>query len=257
MRKIDSVTDLEPQLANARDYWLGWGDAFRQDGDLVIFRSGVAHQVFNGVFRLTGTQPTSDALEEASRRLDGVPWMWHVGPDSREGLVDDLVSLGATLGGTSPIMSVDLDRVIEQDGPPELKIEEVDTPEALGEWVEAYVPLFGVTPDQNDTVKQVEANYAGAPGSLVRFAGRIDGRVAGTAALFDKHGVAGVYVVATGSGDRRRGIGTRLTAAALRAGQERGLRVGTLQASSTGALVYRRMGFEKVAEYQLLAPPKR
>ncbi|MFC9842685.1 hypothetical protein ACFWFF_37985 [Streptomyces sp. NPDC060223] len=38
-------------------------------------------------------------------------------------------------------------------------------------------------------------------------------------------------------------MGTALTTAALDAGRERGLSVGTLQASPSGTPVYRRMGF--------------
>jgi predicted acetyltransferase len=69
------------------------------------------------------------------------------------------------------------------------------------------------------------------------------------------HGVAGVYVVTTAEEHRRQGIGAVLTEAALRAGQERGLRVGTLQASGLGAGVYRRLGFSTVAEYELFKVP--
>lgn len=53
----------------------------------------------------------------------------------------------------------------------------------------------------------------------------------------------------------RDGTSTALTSAALRAGRERGLRVGTLQASELGESVYRRMGFATVAEYQLFQLP--
>lgn len=45
--------------------------------------------------------------------------------------------------------------------------------------------------------------------------------------------------------------GTALTVAALEAGRERGLSVGTLQASPSGFPVYERMGFRTVAAYEL------
>ncbi len=77
----------------------------------------------------------------------------------------------------------------------------------------------------------------------------------GTALLFDAHGVAGVYIVATAEACRRRGIGAALTAAALAEGRRRGLRVGTLQAGVLGAPVYAGMGFAKVEEYELFRPP--
>ena len=46
-----------------------------------------------------------------------------------------------------------------------------------------------------------------------------------------------------------------MTEAALRAGRERGRRIGTLQASPTGQSVYLRMGFQVVAEYKIFTPP--
>jgi predicted acetyltransferase len=73
--------------------------------------------------------------------------------------------------------------------------------------------------------------------------------------MLEAHGAAGVYVVTTAEANRHQGIGAALTAAALREGRERGLRVGTLQASAMGEPVYRRMGFETVAEYQLFQLP--
>jgi predicted acetyltransferase len=61
------------------------------------------------------------------------------------------------------------------------------------------------------------------------------------------HGVAGIYWVGTLEEYRRRGIAGALTAAALLEGRRRGLRVGTLQASSLGAPVYRGLGFEEIS----------
>jgi ribosomal protein S18 acetylase RimI-like enzyme len=243
--------DVQPQLDNARDYWLGWGGDYRRDDDLTLYRSDVAHSQLNGVLRLQKGR-AEDAMAEAERRLGGMPWMWWVGPDSRQGLAEELLAIGATSVGTLPVMAVQLDRVIGLDGPPELVVEEVSGPEALREWVQAYSPPFGVSANQIEAVARLEAERPGAPDSFLRLAGRINGQLVGTSMMVDLYGVAGIYVVAAAEEYRRRGIGAQLTAAALRAGQERGLRVGTLQASGAGAPLYRRMGFEKVAEYRLL-----
>jgi ribosomal protein S18 acetylase RimI-like enzyme len=53
-------------------------------------------------------------------------------------------------------------------------------------------------------------------------------------------------MVATREEHRGQGIGTALTVAALLAGRERGLKIGSLQAGSLGEPVYRRIGFETV-----------
>ncbi|WP_412080518.1 GNAT family N-acetyltransferase [Streptomyces sp. SCL15-6] len=70
--------------------------------------------------------------------------------------------------------------------------------------------------------------------TLVRFVGRLDVRLVGTAALYSSRGGACVYVVSTLKEFWGQGIGTQLTAAALNAGRAPGLRGGTLQASSMG-----------------------
>jgi len=254
-------TDLGPLFGNARDFLLGWGRAYRVDGDLALYRSGVSHPQLNGVLRLRHGG-LDDALAEATERLAGLPWLWWVGADSRPGLAEDLQARGATEAGKAAVMAIDLDeaikadRVIKTDGPAEVRVDELTGADDLTEWVRAYRSSFGVTPAQLDEV--VRAEESRPTGGVVRFACRIEGRTVGTSVLFDGHGVAGVYSVATVEGFRRRGIGARLTLAALRAGRERGLRIGTLLATSTGAAVYRRMGFAQVAGYRLVQlPPSR
>ncbi|MFB9469666.1 GNAT family N-acetyltransferase [Nonomuraea salmonea] len=241
--------DLEPHLANCRDYWLGWGAAARSGGALAYYRSDIAHSQLNGVLRAQDP----GRVRQAAEAMGDVPWLWWVGPDSAGGIADELVRHGAELAGAMPIMAVDLDRLAPVEQPAGLEIAPVD---ALEEWVNAYGPSFGVTGDLIDeAVRNESARTDDA--RIVRLVGRIDGRAVGTALLYDAHGVAGVYVVATAEPYRRRGIGAALTAAALQAGRERGLAIGTLQASGMGAPVYRRMGFVEVGEYRLFSPPPR
>lgn len=251
---VQKIIELEPQLANCRDYWLAWGEADRLDGDLTYYRSGLAHPQLNGVLRLQSSEQVGQFVDRAAGRLGGVPWMWWVGPDSARGVADRLADHGAVRVGAMPIMAVELDRVVADEGPAGLKIETVEGAEALSEWVQAYGPSFGVAPELTEDALRIEAGRADAS-SVVRIIGRLDGQAVGTALMLDAHGVAGIYVVATAEAHRRQGIGAALTAAALQAGRDRGLRIGTLQASGLGAPVYQRMGFEKVAEYQLFQLP--
>ena len=245
-------TDLGPLYDNARDFWLGCALRYRSSADLAIFRSGVSHPQLNGVLRLRHGG-VDEALCEAGRRLAGVPWLWWAGADSRPGLAEDLLARDAALVGSVPVLTIDLDRVYDETGPADLVIDEIRDAAELPEWIRAYRSSFGLTEDQIDDLLTVEK--ARSTSSITRFAGRIDGRIVATSLLFVRHGVAGVYQVSTVEGLRRRGIGTRMTAAALRAGQTRGLRIGTLVAGSRGASLYRRMGFTQVSRYQLLRPP--
>ncbi|SEG84724.1 Acetyltransferase (GNAT) domain-containing protein [Actinacidiphila yanglinensis] len=183
-----------------------------------------------------------------------MPWQWWVGPDSADGVADALVEHGAERIGTIPVMAVALDRVAEVTGPPELKVETVQGAEALTEWARTYGPSFAMGPELAHDIVRIEAARGDAP-RMVRLTARLEGKAVGTALMNDAHGVAGIYVVTTPEGYRRRGIGAVLTVAALAAGQQRGLHIGTLQASTLGEPVYTRLGFERVAEYQLFKPP--
>jgi ribosomal protein S18 acetylase RimI-like enzyme len=246
--------DLEAAMASIRDFWLGYGGEHRSRGDLTVFRSGMPDPQLNGVLRMRGGD-LDEAIAQVSSRLAGVPWFWHAGPDSYPGLHAGLLARGATQAEMMPLMTVPLDRVAAPEGPPGLVISELTEPDELGEWVHCYAPSFGIPMEAAGAVEQMEATRADPPGSYLRLAGRIGGVLAGTAALYDRHGVAGIYIVTTPPAHRRRGIGTAMTAAALLAGRDRGLATGILQATHDGEPVYRRMGFTTVGQYRLMQLP--
>lgn len=246
------MTTFDAQLANCRDYWLAWGHADRMDGDVSFYRSGLPHGQLNGVLRAAGGAAVDEYAGQLTERLRGVPWLWWVGPDSGPDVADRLGAHGAELVGTVPVMAMALDRPVPVDPPPGVKIE---TDAALPKWVDVYCACFGVPAAAVDDTLRVETERTDA-GPVVRFAATVEGRLVGTALLLTTHDVAGVYVVTTTPEYRRRGIGTAITAAALETARERGYRVATLQASSLGEPVYRRMGFEKVAAYRMYRFPE-
>jgi len=76
-----------------RAYLLGWDPDRPADSDLAIYRSGVPHWTLNGVLRVRD-HDLDDAIAVARHRLDGLPWLWWVGPDSDPGVADGLVARG-------------------------------------------------------------------------------------------------------------------------------------------------------------------
>ncbi|MEU0188085.1 GNAT family N-acetyltransferase [Streptomyces sp. NPDC006207] len=247
----DEISDIQPQLANCRDCWLQWGISGRSDSGLVYYRSGLLNAQLNGVLCLADCEPPDQAVDHALDQFVGVPWSWWVGRDSGPGVGDGLVRRGAVKVGTLPIMAVHLDKVASVQRPDALEIEATDDCDGVREWVRAYAPSIGVPPEAlADVIRAAEESRTDGS-HVVRVTGRVEGEPVATALMLDRQGVAGVYVVSTAPAHRRQGIGAAVTQAALGAGRERGLRIGTLQASSMGAPVYRRMGFEKVAEYEV------
>jgi ribosomal protein S18 acetylase RimI-like enzyme len=249
---IDSIHDLQPQLANLRAYWLGWGSTDDVHADLPVYRSVVPRRLLNGVLRLRGRTVTQ-ALPEIRERLAGTPWLWWVGADSDPEVTDDLHAAGATEVQTMPVMALALDQVPQTPWPAGLRIDRITEAADIVAYAEAYAPPLGVTGTAVAATVAGEINRSTRYDQLLRFAARIDGRVVGTAAVSISNGVAGIYVVATDPRYRRQGIGAAVTGAALRAARYRGLRVATLQASSAGEPVYRRLGFRTVTHYRLFS----
>ena len=87
------------------------------------------------------------------------------------------------------------------------------------------------------------------------FAGRVDGRIVATAALYIGTGLAGIYAVATDPDARGRGYGRALTTAALLEGRRLGYPTAALLSSELGFPVYRRLGFETVGTVSFFGSP--
>ena len=79
------------------------------------------------------------------------------------------------------------------------------------------------------------------------------GKAAACALVHLSHGIAGVYWVSTIAAARRKGLAEACTREVSNQGFALGARVVSLQASPMGFPIYRRMGFETIATYRLLA----
>jgi GNAT superfamily N-acetyltransferase len=84
--------------------------------------------------------------------------------------------------------------------------------------------------------------------------GYVDDEPVAAAAAILTGDVVGIYAVGTHDGFRRRGFGSAMTWAAIRAGVDTGCRVAVLQSSEMGLGVYRSMGFIQVCTYVLFEP---
>ena len=80
--------------------------------------------------------------------------------------------------------------------------------------------------------------------------GYLDGEPQAAAVSFTLGEVAYLCWVGTREAARGRGLGGAVSAAATRAGFERGARLATLEATDPGAPVYRRLGYETVGRYR-------
>ncbi|GGM22075.1 acetyltransferase [Streptomyces fumigatiscleroticus] len=238
-----------------RQYLMGWGEQESSEGELDLYRSGLAQPQFNGVVRLRSLDRVEQAVATARARLTGVPWWWWAGPDSPAGTAEALERYGAVPLGTVPLMVRPLDGTDEtQPSVDGLRVERVEDPVLLTELVRTYSASMGVAPDLEAGVVRIEARRADNA-DIVRLAAVLDGRVVGTTVVIMAHQVAGIFLVHVAATHRRRGVGGALTAAALRVGRERGTELAALGASAAGEPLYRRLGFTPVSEYHLLTVP--
>ena len=93
----------------------------------------------------------------------------------------------------------------------------------------------------------IAAAMTGAPDEVpIRlYRARRDGETASVLATIDHHDDLGIYYVATHPDHGRQALASRLLAAALREGRERGMRTSSLQSSAQGEAVYTRLGYER------------
>jgi ribosomal protein S18 acetylase RimI-like enzyme len=257
MKRTSDITaiygpdSLQAQQANLRAYWLGWGSWDRDDADQPMYHSGLRHPLLNGVLRIRGR-----SAAEVRRRFTGVPFVWWVGADSDPGLTEELIGLGVVREARLPAMAIELAKVEPVESDPDLEIGTVTSRADLIDYAAVCAEAFAIPDDQVSGFTNAEGFDRSAFSENVRFVARIDGQPVATSALSISHGVAGIYWVATREAFRGRGIGRALTTVALLAGRERGLNIGSLQASSLGEPVYRRIGFTTVGYYDHLRVPE-
>jgi ribosomal protein S18 acetylase RimI-like enzyme len=81
-------------------------------------------------------------------------------------------------------------------------------------------------------------------GRITAYLAVLDGQPAGTSMVYFAEGVAGIYYVAVLPESRGQGIGRAVTLASLIKAQELGSTAAILQATESGARVYRKLGFQ-------------
>jgi ribosomal protein S18 acetylase RimI-like enzyme len=248
---LQSIYDLEPQLAANRRFWAGWAGS-PSDTNLPLYRTDIQHVLLNGVLRIRN-RPLDEAVEEARKRLAGSTWLWWVGADSDEGTMEGLLARGAEQAVTMPIMAIDVTTVPAFEAPAGLRIQQMSGREEVQEYVRTYAEPLGLGTGDTGPVVEHELNHADP--ALVRLAGVVDGRTVGTCTLSLAPDLGALYCIATDASYRRQGVATALTVEALRIARESGRRIVTLQATSDGEPVYRRIGFKTVSYYRLFSLP--
>lgn len=127
--------------------------------------------------------------------------------------------------------------------PAGLKIVRVEDKETLQEWIHVASIGFEVAEEYEKVWYEFFAE-AVFEQPFWTYLALLNGQPVGTSQLFLSAGVAGIYNVTCVPEARGQGIGAAITQAPLLDAGAIGYRIGILQASSLGARVYRRLGFQ-------------
>jgi len=178
----------------------------------------------------------------------GVPAYWWVAPGTTPSDIGEILAAsGWSDPHPVPAMAADIDLVLSEARPDDLDLREVASPEELVTFRRLIEEIFTMPPQVTEFLDPLE------DGSLRLYTAYVDDEPVGTTALFLDKGIAGVYCVGTLIKFRGRGIGAALTARPLAWAREQGYRTSTLQATSMGYRVYRKLGFFDVCNLDLYA----
>ena len=241
------MADEHDDLAFAE--MLGSHPAMRKTGDFYEMLTGIRNPMANMMFGLRVPEPERTIAEITDRvRAMGQPTNWWVGPCTKpDGLDEILVPYGWVEEKPAPALAIDLTKLEVPNAPERLRLKEVLSSEDLSEWHSAFSIGYRAPIEM---ARLVSPKIGGAMRLYTAFIGD---EPVGTTGLFITNGVPGIYCVSTFPDFRGRGIGAAVTAQPLLQARDEGYKVGTLQASTLGYPVYKRLGFQDVCELRVFA----
>lgn len=225
------------------------GAVLHDHEDVLWIASGIPIYFYNGVFR--SSFPSGDIRHHVDRVIDEfakrrLSFIWQLGPSSQTADLEQyLLATGFQFDEAELGMALDLHTLQADDMPlpAEFTIKRVVNEAMLKDWVKVWV--FGA-PDYIALTQEVYLEL-GYEGNLPcqYFIGYLNGKPVATVMLFLAAGVAAIHYVVTLPEARNRGIGTAMTAYALREAKRLGYRVAILTASEDGIHIYKRLGFQE------------
>ena len=255
------LADLsKPSLVEAIDrncvdffqhYGYGPGCELHETPGLSWYATGIPHPLFNGVM-VTDLpaekvdRTIDDMVAEFRRRGLPLEWTTMAGTRPRD-LGRRLEAKGFQHTLDVPGMAVELDSLPREALPEGLTIDRARTRAELESCLRIGLITFEITDAYVPRLLEIEDGLPSEQKASTRhYLARLDGQPVATSELYLAAGVAGLYFVGTLARARGRGLGRAVTLAALRDARDMGYRVATLQATSHGDPVYRRLGFREL-----------
>jgi GNAT superfamily N-acetyltransferase len=182
-------------------------------------------------------------------RSGDAPSQWFLGPGSRtESLIKALTKGGFTRIGQWPGMAVEIANInTDFQRPSNLKTEEVSSEDLLDQWEKVIcTAMFG------GGFMGVELFKCFLDDENIHFyLAFLCEKPVATSMLFTSAGIAGLYLISTLPEHRNRGIGKTITLAPLHTAEKMGFKIGGLFATQLGEMIYGRLGFKKICNFDI------
>ena len=215
--------------------------------DVLWFTNHASDLSLNAVLQAEFRPREADArIEEilGAFRARSAPLIWWTGPlSSPTDLGERLVAHGLVHHGDVTGMAADLTQVTLPEAPAGLEAKVVCDAETLQAY-DTVLDTSGLPTPAREAVAGLYVDRGFGQHAWRRYVGLLDGEPVAASDLYVGSGVAGVYDVTTVERARRRGVGTAMTATALREARQLGYRVAILHATEMALEMYRQLGFE-------------
>lgn len=223
------------------------------ESDLAMVDSGLACDTFNFICRARLTSATAETRIRQALDFFGVtgnPFSWWLTPGySPVELPRQLEAAGLQSAESELAMALPLNNLKVPSKPAELEIRRVRTRTDLDHYARLSASNW-TPPDQHllEYFKLTAEEFLNPAVEEWLYLGLVDGEPVATADLTIGGGVVGLYNISTQPAWRGRGIGSAMTAAPLIDARSAGHGTAILQASSDGAPIYQRLGFQAFGE---------
>ncbi len=251
---MDRIAQVAAMDQNLFDVWRTMagacqGSELAEDGELLFVSFGIPVVQLNAVFVTAKPVAPEAALERAREFFGGRGLPYLVRAPEGVARVLEPAARRAGMAELDPLPGMVLDPLpAAPPVPAGLSIRPARAGEpTMADYQRVLSQGFEVPPGLAEIFAAGAAVSGGRIQPLVGYVGE---EAVACSAVFLTAGVAGLYNIATGPAQRRRGFGQALAWAAIEAGRRAGAGVAVLQSTPSGEPVYTQMGFRRVTCYR-------
>jgi len=217
--------------------------------DFMRIITGELHPMGNVAIVSNPDDPAATRTAAEPLRASGLPAVVLFTEGVTTGAAQALEGMGFANEGTMPAMAVDIDAMGDTALPAGYTWARVGEGSEGDAWADALAEGYEIPLGLARLFSPVALGADMAEDAAIQFFAVLkDGEPVATSLFFLADGLAGIYSVSTLPVERGRGLGAHATAPALREARQLCYRVGVLQSSPAGHSVYRRLGFQDLAE---------